>query len=297
MTLLEILIQELPKRGGWDAKWHQCAQDGNGEVCFFTSGKIHFRGFFDTWSIPPDSVATHDGKARIEALLADDYAETIITREQYESALAAKNDGWIEWGGGKCPLHHGAIVDVKLRNGRTEYAQKALSLEGYASYPFWRNDGAGGDIIAYRLHKPQQEGQSEASEEDHNDCIGQAPDTAWNGEGLPPVGCDCQYRKHKKSEQSEWLNGVVKYASEFTVVIQPVCYAGETIGHPDNFEFRTIPSEDDIKRDASIKAIFDVLAQYDSLKGCHTYEGKADYIYSAIASGVIPHISIDHNAE
>ena len=82
-----------------------------------------------------------------------------------------------------------------------------------------------------------------------NECIGQAPGPLWNGDGLPPVGCECQYRKHKKAEQSEWFDGVVKYASEFTVVIQPVYYPGETVGHPANFEFRPVRSEEDEKRD------------------------------------------------
>ncbi|HDX9111760.1 TPA: hypothetical protein RQO74_000194 [Klebsiella michiganensis] len=76
-----------------------------------------------------------------------------------------------------------------------------------------------------------------------------------DGQGLPPVGCECQYRKHKRSEQSEWFNGVVKYASEFTVVIQAHCYPGETVGHPVNFEFRPIRSEDDEKRDDRASAI------------------------------------------
>ena len=65
----------------------------------------------------------------------------------------------------------------------------------------------------------------------------------WDGAGLPPVGVECQYRRHKRSEQSEWFNGVVKYASEFTVVIQADCYPGETVGHPVNFEFRPLRTE------------------------------------------------------
>lgn len=203
MTLLEILVRELPKHGGWPDGAVFVAQEEGGELWSFTSKPQ--KDCDDEWMDESHGgYHTKVGKLRE----ASDHDISTITREQYEAALA------------------------------------------------------------------------EAGPE-------------WNGEGLPPVGCECQYRKHKKTEHSEWFNGVVKYASEFTVVIQPVCYAGETIGHPDNFEFRTIPSEDDIKRDASIKAIFDVLAQYDSLKGCHTYEGKADYLYSAIASEKIPHIRID----
>lgn len=67
--------------------------------------------------------------------------------------------------------------------------------------------------------------------------------TGWDGTGLPPVGVECEYRRHKRSEQNEWFTGVVKYASEFTVVIQAHCYPGETVGHPANFEFRPLRTE------------------------------------------------------
>lgn len=93
MKLIDILVQELPKRGGWIKGHYQCAQDKNGEVCFYTKGKIHLARY-GMWSIPTDSDATHDGESRVVTSLADDYAETIITREQYEAALAASKPEW-----------------------------------------------------------------------------------------------------------------------------------------------------------------------------------------------------------
>lgn len=197
MKLIDILVEELPKCGGWDAKWHQCAQNGNGEVCFFTSGEIHFREIFDAWSIPSDSVSRHDGKARLEALLADDYSETIITREQYEAALAAKNDGWIEWGGGECPVPRGTLVDVKYRCGDVNYHTKAGEPDSAGSIDTafavrWSKLGAEYDITAYRLHKPQETTESD-DEVDLNECIGQDVAPEWSGEGLPSVGCECEF--------------------------------------------------------------------------------------------------------
>lgn len=290
MKLIDILVEELPKRGGWDAKWHQCAQDGNGEVCFFTSGEINFRRPFNAWSIPSHGVARHDGKARIEALLADDYAETIITRDQYEAALAAKNDGWIEWGGGECPVSNSTMVEVRYRDGQLRPSLRADSYWWGHGYSFVATDA---EIIAYRLRQPQEAEKPGVSEEDLNDCICQSPVTTWSGEGLPPVGCECEYRKHKKSEQSEWFNGVVKYASECTVVIQPTCYAGETVGHPANFEFRPIRSEAERKRHESVQALCDAGG------GNGKVDEKAGYgscwfdVYDAIAAGKIPGVKLE----
>lgn len=93
MKLIDILVQELPERGGWIKGHYQCAQDKSGEVCFYTEGKIHLIRY-GMWSIPNDSEATHDGESRVVTSLADDYAETIITREQYEAALAASKPKW-----------------------------------------------------------------------------------------------------------------------------------------------------------------------------------------------------------
>ena len=93
MKLLELLVKELPKRGGWIKEHYQCAQDKTGEVCFYTKGKIHITQY-GVWSISVGSEAKHDGFSRVVISLADDYAETIITREQYEAALAASAPKW-----------------------------------------------------------------------------------------------------------------------------------------------------------------------------------------------------------
>lgn len=279
MKLIDILVEELPKRGGWDAKWHQCAQDGNGEVCFFTSGKIHFRGSFDVWNIPPDSVARHDGESRLEASLADDYAETIITREQYEAALAAKNDDWIDWGGGECPVGPGTIVDYVMQDGsESERPEEARALrwdfcvktEPYA-------------IIAYRLHKPQEEERTEAGQEaDLNDCIGQTPTTEWNGEGLPPVGTQCEFI----SNDTSWGTvDVIGFDSD-KVVFKP---SGETYYGmvPSQRQiFRPIRSEADKKRDNAKHAIAELCRS--SASNGHA----ADLIYDAIAAGEIPGVKL-----
>ena len=69
-----------------------------------------------------------------------------------EAALAAPQpsaDGWIPWKGGDCPVAHGTVVDVRLRNG----------WEGDLLASVWRwhhatqksSDVKELDIIAYRV--------------------------------------------------------------------------------------------------------------------------------------------------
>lgn len=280
MKLIDMLVEELPKRGGWPDGVRYITQDNGydtykGTICGYDSLPEFNRKIW--LSNKPDRHA-NVVIMRINNI-ASDYTAAIITREQYEAALAAKNDGWIEWGGGECPLHHGAIVDVKLRNARTEYAQEALSIEGYASYPFWRKDNASGDIIAYRLHQPQEAVQAKADDEnDLNECIGQGAAPVWSGEGLPPVGFECEvsvdggrswctYRAINEKNGARLIE-IGNFTEEF---------------QNNNWIFRPIRSEADRKREEAVKTI--------TLTGwCQDF---AEEIYDLIAAGKIPGVKLE----
>lgn len=90
-----------------------------------------------------------------------------------------KNDDWIEWGGGECPVEEGVLVDVRYRDGVEEFALEANTPNKTrfrtAAAAWWRKDGSCGDIIAYRLHKPEINTRTndDRLEQDLNECIGQ----------------------------------------------------------------------------------------------------------------------------
>ena len=183
MTLLELLRQELPKRGTWR----------------YSGSRI-------------DYCIT----AKNAPFLASDYATAIVTREQYEAALAAKNEGWIEWSGGECPVSDNAVVDVRYRDGSIHKAQRADSYEWEHGYAHFVTTSA--EINAYRLHKPQEAEQAEADDEvDLNECISQAPAPVWDGEGvIPPVGCVCE----RSWAGDEWQSCKILFASGQIVVVK-----------------------------------------------------------------------------
>lgn len=56
---------------------------------------------------------------------------------------------WIEWKGGECPVPAGTVVDYMLRDGEVVKSVEADQLR-------WDFNGWQSDIIAYRLHVPQQ---------------------------------------------------------------------------------------------------------------------------------------------
>ncbi|MGL5327552.1 MAG: hypothetical protein ACRC91_23080 [Aeromonas sp.] len=90
--------------------------------------------------------------------------QTILSREEYFRLYPAPDDdGWIEWhGDAKCPVYEGAIIDVKFRDGTVQTACTARcdksSDHRYWTW-IWSHSGHESDIIAYRLHKPEQSQQ------------------------------------------------------------------------------------------------------------------------------------------
>lgn len=75
--------------------------------------------------------------------------EGYASREEYYHAYPkADDDGWIEWKGGECPVEASDEVDTKHRVGRVD-------IRRYANSAWWNHTGGHGDIVAYRLHKPE----------------------------------------------------------------------------------------------------------------------------------------------
>lgn len=107
MNLIDILVEELPKRGGWPEGVSKISSTSCGRA-FFDGQSPH--GF----TLPVASDAWDSHKHPFSYTNA-------VTRDQYEAALSAKNDGWIEWGGGECPVPTGTLVDVRYRNGEENH--------------------------------------------------------------------------------------------------------------------------------------------------------------------------------
>ena len=279
MKLIDILVEELPKRGGWPKGANCITQDGDLKVepatCNASAAKCNDDGF---WFLDSSRI----GGFEVDTL-ASDYTTAIITREQYEAALASKNEGWIEWGGGECPVPRGTLVDVRYRNGEENHRVGAgLSFCDAGTKPDINaedlgRDGTPLDIIAYRLHKPQEAEQDKADEEaDLNECIGQDAAPVWNGEGLPPVGCECECQF-----RGEWQKCTILFSGKQIVVVMVDDdeYPFESKGSL----FRPVRSEADRKRDEAVKTIM--------LTGwCQSF---AEEIYDLVAAGKVPGMKLE----
>lgn len=275
MKLIDILVEELPKRGGWPEGANCITQDSDLRVepatCYPSVAKYRDTGFWfrDSSRIGGFGVDT----------LASDYTTAIITREQYEAALAAKNGGWIEWGGGECPVEKGTLIDVKWRDGRIDDSIQAKVSHGPESPNKrnaigWRHFGIAHDIIAYRLHQPQEALQDKA---DLNEFARQDSAPVWNGEGLPPVGMKVEWL----SDKYGWLGGTVAaHDAKYPLIAIIRHNDGYTGCH--RHEIRT---EAERKREAARNGIY---AAMDIVDG-----DIADAIYDAIAAGKIPGVKLE----
>lgn len=295
MKLIDILVQELPKRGGWPEGAAFVAQEEGGELWSFTSKPQ--KDCDDEWMDESHhGYHTKVGKLRE----ASDHDVSTITREQYEAALAAKNDGWIDWGGGECPVQVGTLVDVKWRDGRMDDGIPAgvrHSLSGKKRHALsWDNVGIRYDIIAYRLHKPQEVTEAD-DEADLNECIGQDVATAWNGEGKPAIGTKCEHHSGGQWEVvtiAGIYENLVTGFTDYWMVKEDGC--SYTVGNP--YRFRPIRSEADKKREEAIMSIakaggaapFKYGEKFNdgSLIGAAWYE-----LYDAIAAGKIPGVKLE----
>lgn len=113
-TLIEFLVNELPKRGGWP----------KGAVEAYRHLRDDFPGFYDE---DGGSVSREYGRSlnlcSVDLNLDDDELGETVTREQYEAALAASKPEWD--GEGLPPV--GIEAEVSVDGGRTWCLYKATS--------------------------------------------------------------------------------------------------------------------------------------------------------------------------
>lgn len=309
MKLIDILIEETIKNGwSWPKRANCITQDSDREIvsagCHQDDAK--FCSYRNGWNLKAYRIKSFESR-----ILDDDYTTAIITREQYEAALAAKNDGWIEWGGGECPVPCGTMVDVKHRCGAVSENQQAwpkghkesdvivnpLSNAGQA---FWRHENSVMDIIAYRLHKPKKSEQVRADawnayagtteadgESDLNECIGQGVAPALDG--LPQVGCVCE----RSWAGDEWQPCKILFTSNQLVVVKLKESGREDAYNIGDVTFRPIRTEEDKKRDAAIKELTSVIFGEIPDTGMATAAKYASRAYDAIAAGKIPGVKLE----
>lgn len=203
MKLIDMLVQELPKRGGWPDGAESVVQDADdSEFYFFTGGPVK-NGGKSWWFVDSDNRNDNSKWIFFEGKndIADDCNSAIVTRAQYESALAASQ-------------------------------------------------------------KP-----------------------AWNGEGLPPVGCECECYV----DEGVIHCIVVGYDLDVKAVVMRNVPARKYFSIQANSgRIKPLRTEAERKRDAAIEAI-----QREADEGDNWIYSEYEIIYDAIAAGKIPGVKLE----
>lgn len=195
MKLIDLLVQELPKRGGWPQNALSITQDNDGSLCVWDTNDPHYDGL--SWKHHTGNSLMYFWHGEWAMPLASDHKESIITYWQYKAALSA--------------------------------SQKS----------------------------------------------------AWGGEGLPPVGCECE---------CQFLDAwhVCKVLFVGAEVIVGVIDGSERAFGVNHTKFRPIKSEAERKREAAIEAM-----QREADEGNNWIYSEYEIIYDAIAAGKIPGVKLD----
>ena len=148
MKLIDILVQELPKRGGWPDGGILAVQDCDKWICFSTLPEVEISGLGE-W-------VNHDGDwvscIKNCEHLAEDYSKSIITREQYEAALAASKPEWDGEGlppvGSRVEANYGGewveatVAYTERPEGHSDAVacKEALVFDCKTTRPFWADE-------------------------------------------------------------------------------------------------------------------------------------------------------------
>jgi hypothetical protein len=278
MKLIDLLVKELPNRGGWPEAAVCATQDKDGEVCFSKGATPVFGS--DAW---------HDGDwfgNEFITITASDYDTAIITRAQYEAALAASkavvgHNGWIQWAGGECPVDSDAIVEVRFSSG--ELGSGVARADSY----IWRHEIDDANIVAYRPRRDlNSNSNDDRLEQDLNDCIGQGVDVPeWDGDGLPPVGTVCM-----ANLANGWTDVKVAYIGDEGGCREALVFEIKSTKPAWADEFRPLRTEADRKRELAIEAI---LSDMRTIPCDLSLRDEVAVIYDAIAAGKIPGVKLE----
>ena len=272
MKLIDLLVKELPRRGGWPDGVTHIGQDYDRELRFYGRGEPRTGIILDELAVDHRKIGASDKG---------------VTKSQYDSALAA-SDGWIEWHGGECPVDSDAIVEVRYRKTNPYQYNNDRAGDFY-----WAHTGSCGDIIAYRVHDQSinSRANDDRLEQDLNDCIGQDVAAEWDGEGLPPVGVECEY---SLNSGRTWFKCKIDYilGTQGLVMLADVFAGGQWVSfheYDGKLKFRPLRTEYEKEREAAETAMRTCLAG----TGAGITPMAAKGIYEAIAAGKIPGVKLE----
>lgn len=178
--LIEAGVTQFPEGANWAAQ-DKCNEDGVDRAVSFFGGthkpaRCMYFNYTGWRRITTDTTFLgYDVSVALPTLIPN-WHQTVLSRDEFDQIVAEtvvssepNSGGWIEWCGGECPVDRGTMVDVKYRCGEYNIGVTSLMSKGddgfmsgleykgmLRSATDWSHDSHEMDIIAYRLHNPEQ---------------------------------------------------------------------------------------------------------------------------------------------
>lgn len=160
--LIEILLDNV-KPEDWPESLPYAAQDKDCTVHYYSITPTVYPND-DEFRVAPTGKYKNSYK-KLEP--ARNWNKTIVHRDEFmkrwnERNAVVDSEGWIQWNGGEMPVEKGTLIDVKYRCGIVNLHVKAGEIPSGGSIPRicaidFKHNNVPGDIIAYRLHVPQEQ--------------------------------------------------------------------------------------------------------------------------------------------
>lgn len=158
---------------------------------------------------------------------------------------------------------------------------------------FWTEEGKAinGGASSFRLKGLDLCQIETVTRAEYEAALAAAQQPVWDGEGLPPVGCECQIKFIGDTPPAQWFSfKLIGIHDEIAIITLDGENTWRHISKLslDEVKFRPIRSEADKKRDEAVEALGVVF-------GRNEHDGPLSIIksiYDAIATGKIPGVKL-----
>lgn len=198
MKLIDLLVRELQRRGGWPEKQSHAWQDMDGEIRFGTTTEDDFY---------PKERTLVEGRRSANYYLVKESDDISVTRSEYEAALAASKPQWdgeglppvgcfVEFTFGPYSKERGEFSgNLPLEGQVVEVVSKKVTSDGNdVAVVYWDDGGAGRSAcFVDSCFKPIR---SEADKKRYEAGLAFYHAINWNAEGelVSPAGME-DYKK------------------------------------------------------------------------------------------------------
>lgn len=304
MKLIDILVEELPLRGGWIEGVEVITQDDDGSLCLWGQPGVNATQGY--WRHPTGQALKAYWSRSHTVSLAEDRGEAVISQEDYEAALVKGNKTQlklIDLLVQELPKHGGWPTSADYAGYKKSAGDIRFVFGGKPGFTedgnlsIFANADKGtrwvvGEYISAQA--PEDCETAFVSREEYLAALKASKQHKWDGEGLPPIGAEIEVLSPSfgwkaatvTAVTDNWLVAQYEDGAEYAGAHRILERDGSFTNRTDMF--RKGKSQAECEREATVASL------QESLKGSGygLPDGAASIIVDAIAQGKVSGIKL-----